>query len=459
MMEASFNTRRCGILLHPTSLPGTAAQGRLNDEALRFLDFLANCGASVWQMLPLGPTASDRSPYQSPSSFALNPELLDRDFAEPLELSMPPPHFRDFLQHNAYWLDDYALYCALKQQHLQRSWVDWPEHLRDRNTAALLVFAEAHAQLLDEIKREQYLLHLSWQRIKAHAKRLEIKLFGDLPIFVAHDSADVWAHRDLFNLDQNGQPLTVAGVPPDYFSATGQRWGNPHYRWDRMAQDGFQWWLQRLTQQLERFDWVRIDHFRGLEAYWEIPASEHTAVNGHWQPGPGTALLNAFKARFDALPIVAEDLGIITPAVNALRKQFGLPGMKILQFAFDNDARNPYLPHRHSKNCVVYTGTHDNDTTLGWFNSLRPETQQHCLNYLNHPQEAMPWPLIQTALASVANTTILPMQDLLGLDSSCRMNTPGTTVNNWQWRFQWEQVDSGLAQKMKALNGLYGRGT
>jgi len=249
----------------------------------------------------------------------------------------------------------------------------------------------------------------------------------------------------------------VAGVPPDYFSALGQRWGNPLYKWPAHAAEGFAWWKSRLRKTLEMVDIVRIDHFRGFAAYWEIPASEHTAINGHWQPGPGAALLEAFKARFDALPIVAEDLGIITPAVNALRKQFGLPGMKILHFAFDSDANNPYLPHRHSKNSVVYTGTHDNDTTLGWFNSLRPETQLHCLNYLNHPQENMPWPLIQTALASIANTAIVPMQDLLGLDGTHRMNIPGTTINNWQWRFQWDQVVEGLAQKVKALNGMYGR--
>jgi 4-alpha-glucanotransferase len=278
-----------------------------------------------------------------------------------------------------------------------------------------------------------------------------------MPIFVAHDSAEVWARRDLFDLDEQGQPNTVAGVPPDYFSETGQRWGNPQYDWERMQADGFIWWKERLGSQLELFDVIRVDHFRGFEAYWSIPAEEETAINGHWIKAPGDELFEALQERYGELPLVAEDLGIITPEVDALREKYGLPGMKILQFAFEGGPENPYLCHNHQKNTVVYTGTHDNNTTVGWFNECSPELIAHIMDYMAHPQEEMPWPLIRASMASVAKLAVVPMQDVLGLDAEHRMNTPGTAEGNWRWRFKWEWITDEVREKMRHIISLYGR--
>jgi 4-alpha-glucanotransferase len=484
-MLDSFKHRRTGVLLHPTSLPGPAAQGQLNQEAFNFIDFLHDSKVSIWQVLPLGPTHEDGSPYQSYSAFALNPKLLDltvlkqwpflpaSELTDCLAGNNPLQavyhlfmtcadqeqllRFSHFKSTHQYWLEDYACYCCIKQNHGHTSWVDWPAPLRDREAKALAEFTHKQATEMDIIRFEQFVLYTIWHSIKGYATLKKIALFGDIPIFVAHDSADVWANRSLFHLDAQGSPMTIAGVPPDYFSANGQRWGNPHYCWQAMAKDDYAWWIRRLAHNLLLYDMVRIDHFRGLESFWEIAADEATAINGKWVKAPGKKLLSLFQKHFRALPIVAEDLGIITPEVEALRDHFHLPGMKVLQFAFDSDANNPYLPHNHVKCSVVYTGTHDNNTSAGWFAQLDEATRNYCLAYLNYPKEPMPWPLIQSALASIAQIAIIPMQDLLAGGSEQRMNTPGTTQGNWCWRFQWQQLPKGLSRHIEKLNILYGR--
>ena len=481
--------RRAGVLLHPTSLPGGEGVGDLGPDAFRFIDFLADGGFSVWQMLPLVPTHDDLSPYQGLSVHAGNPLLIslsqlqawgwlqqpalenEHNFIQ-YRLNALKVAYRGFLAHateevraeflqfvekHRAWLEDYALFQAIRQAHGGGSWLDWPTELRDREPQALQNVSEKLAEAIDYIRFEQFVFFRQWAHLREHAQQRGILLFGDMPIFVAHDSAEVWAHREYFTLNESGHADVVAGVPPDYFSDTGQRWGNPHYRWERMQQDEFQWWKSRIATQLEMFDWIRIDHFRGFEAYWEIPATEETAMHGRWINAPGDELFHSLHKQFDPLPLVAEDLGIITAEVEALRKKYKMPGMKILQFAFGGDAFNPYLPHNHRVDSVVYTGTHDNNTTLGWYKNLPPETREHLLQYLGNSSEKMPWPLIRSALASVASVAIIPMQDLLGLDGEHRMNTPGTTDENWRWRFEWSQVDAGLTSKTNQLMRLYGR--
>ena len=437
---------------------------------------------AVWQMLPVGPTAADGSPYQSASVHAGNRRFIaaaplvaagwldaaDANGEVDAWLALAWRNFRtsatprarreleDFCRHQASWLEDYALFAAL-QDDRPGGWWTWPTGLRDREPQAM---AEARARLHERIalvRFEQFLFFAQWAELKAHANARGVRLFGDMPIFVAHDSAEVWAHRDLFSLDDRGLPTVVAGVPPDYFSATGQRWGNPLYRWDVLERNGFQFWIERLRTQLELFDLVRIDHFRGFEAYWEIPASEPVAVHGRWVQAPGRTLFERLHEVYDPLPVVAEDLGVITPEVEALRDGFGLPGMKILQFAFSGGASNPYLPYNHPERAVVYTGTHDNDTTLGWFAGLSDGERAHVEDFLGHPTEPMPWPLIRCALASPARLAILPMQDLLALDGRHRMNLPGTHQGNWLWRLDWEQIPPALASRTRHLVALYGR--
>ena len=457
-------------------------------EARRFVDFLHSAGVSVWQMLPLGPTHEDRSPYQCLSVHAGNIDLLSmEDLAERgwLDAALKSDDFdavrrREYLvlvregfeaaatdgdhadylafkQEQAAWLDDYTLYQAIRQTRQSVSWPEWPVELRDRSTAAISEFRSRHAPLIEQACFEQYLFFMQWQALRDYAHRQGVLLFGDVPIFVAHDSADVWAHRDLFTVDANGGLEVVAGVPPDYFSATGQRWGNPLYRWDRIEAGDFSWWLQRFRTQLSLFDIIRLDHFRGFEKYWEIPAAADTAINGRWVEGPGAALFRRLQQEFGRLPLVAEDLGSITPEVDALRHDFDLPGMKILQFAFDGGPDNPYLPHHHEVSSVVYTGTHDNDTTLGWYQGRDAAGQQVVLDYLGYPTEAMPWPLIRAALASVARLAVLPLQDLLALDGEHRMNTPGNSGDNWSWRYTPEQVPAELAGQLRHLISLYDR--
>lgn len=486
LAHSPLASRRAGILLHPTSLPGPGACGELGADAYRFIDFLADAGQKVWQVLPLGPTHEDRSPYHSFSAFAGDPELISLQLLnewgllEQVPLGIPfgekqnyiaraydrfQHHGDEILHHdwnrfreeNALWLDDYARFRVLKQLHRGKGWTQWPSALRDRNSDVLAELDRQELSRMDLERFEQFLFFRQWRQIKHYANERGIIIFGDLPIFVAHDSADVWARRDYFKLDEEGNPLAVAGVPPDYFSETGQRWGNPLYDWEKMEQDGYDWWLQRLRFQLAMFDLIRIDHFRGFEACWEIPADEKTAINGHWVKVSGEALFEKLHEHFDPLPIVAEDLGIITPDVEALRDQFSLPGMKILQFAFGGNADNPYLPHNHVANSVVYTGTHDNDTTLGWFISLDDKTRAYVDEYLGNPAEAMPWPLIRRAYASVSRLVIVPMQDILELGSDARMNIPGTSVGNWQWRFKWGQLGEDSAERMRQLVNLYQR--
>jgi len=449
------------------------------------VDFLASCGASVWQMLPVGPTQSDGSPYQTSSAHAGNPRLISLEpMLERGWLREPPADTSDeaklaalresrvgfhergqpedrrelaaFKRENAYWLDDYALFRALREEQ-GRCWWEWPEPLRHGDPAALEEARRRLGKNIVYIQYEQFLFFSQWQALRRYANGLGIKLFGDIPIFVAHDSAEVWARPADFDLNPDASLRVVAGVPPDYFSATGQRWGNPLYRWSEMQADGFRFWLDRVRTQMRLFDLIRIDHFRGFESYWEIPASEEHAIKGVWVKALGDELFERLHQRFGALPLIAEDLGIITDEVDALRRKYRLPGMKVLQFAFSGEADNPYLPFQHDRDFVVYTGTHDNDTTLGWYRALEPDTRAYVDDFLGHPVEAMPWPLIRTALGSRSDLAILPLQDILCLDGAHRMNVPGTSEGNWTWRFTWSQVPSWLSARMRYLIGLYGR--
>ena len=481
-----FERRRAGVLLHPRSLPSRFPEGGdLGPDAHRFLAFLHASGFSVWQMLPTCPPHDDGSPYQALSVHAGNPCLISLDvlqqrgllqagdiqserevalaaaakrFAQLLKSETDTAlAFNCFCDDNAHWLDDFALFIALREAHQHRAWFQWAAPLRQREASALSAQRNLLAERIDAIKFEQFEFYRQWQELHTEAKALDIALFGDMPIFVALDSVDVWAHQELFDLDAEGQPRTVAGVPPDYFSPSGQRWGNPQYDWQRMQQDGFAWWLARIRSQSQYFDLLRIDHFRGFEAYWEIDAKCETAVDGRWVKAPGEALLNAIAEAFPNLPVVAENLGLITPEVEALRHKFNLPGMSVLQFAFDGSRDNPYVPHRHSQLDVVYTGTHDNDTTLGWHRQLDEVTRARVDDYLGYPREAMPRPLVRAALASVSHLAIIPMQDLLELGSEHRMNMPGTKEGNWRWRFDWQQVDDALHGRLHHYLKLYGR--
>ncbi|MGE0387647.1 MAG: 4-alpha-glucanotransferase [Gammaproteobacteria bacterium] len=456
-----IRARGAGVLLHPSSLPG----GTL-DAGARFVDFLAAAGLTWWQMLPVNPADEVGSPYQSCSAFAGDIRLVvdtgdpapPDQWREQLAADAPAAaEFERFRQRERDWLEDYARYRALKDRHGGAPWWQWPEPLRDRDAGALARF---DADAVDEIGArafEQYVFFARWRGLREYARARGVRLIGDLPIFVAHDSADVWAHRQQFKLGADGHPRVVAGVPPDYFSELGQRWGNPVYDWDAIARSGYRWWAARVRTQLQLFDRLRLDHFRGFLAAWEIPADSATAVNGAWQPGPGRALFDALRDQNGALPFIAEDLGIITADVTALRRELALPGITVLQFGFDGSAANPYLPHNHERDTLACTGTHDNDTTASWFLSLDERTQRHVCEYLDADAADMPWSLIRAALASVARLAVIPMQDLLALGSGHRMNTPGTNVGNWRWRFAWDEVPADLAHRMRALNRLYGR--
>lgn len=479
--------RRAGILLHPTSLPGPFPRGIICHDAYRFVEFLDQAGMSVWQMLPLGICHSDLSPYQALSAHACEPSMISLDWLRDRNLlndsideftferhhhllkiawaqlqtkktSTLYKKFRKFIEQHAYWLDDFALFMAIRDHNDQAPWYEWPINIREREASALDIAKKNYKEEINFHSFLQFIFFQQWHDFKQYASDHGILLFGDLPIYVALDSADVWAHRELFMLNEDGQPRYVAGVPPDYFSETGQRWGNPQYDWAAMQTDQFKWWQQRLQTQLELFDVIRVDHFRGFEAYWEIDAKAETAIDGKWIEAPGEALLQTLSDRFHSLPLAAEDLGTITEKVTKLREQFHLPGMKVLQFAFDGDPKNFYLPPHHEFNSVVYTGTHDNDTTLSWYEQLDQHTQEYIYNYLGcNPNEAMPWPLIRAALASVSCLAMLPMQDVLGLGQGQRMNTPGTTEGNWQWRFSWDQVNPNLASSLSSLCKQYNR--
>jgi 4-alpha-glucanotransferase len=486
-MAHVLNQRRAGVLLHVTSLP----KGDLGEDAFQFVDFLAKTGATVWQTLPLNMPHSDGSPYQCLSAHAGNPaficlETLQRqgwlsegDFRSALDregliqkafanfnqrnLPQAQADFARFCQRQSHWLDDFSLFMVLRKQYQCSCWYDWPAPLKLHQSEAI---RQAHADFADEVALVKFTQHLffeQWHALKAYANNQHIALFGDIPIFISYDSADVWAQPELFKLDKELNMTVVAGVPPDYFSETGQRWGNPHYRWDVMEADGFQWWLARMRTQNAMFDMVRIDHFRGLEAAWEIPASEPKAIQGEWVVAPGEALLQAIKKHLPLVTLVAEDLGVITPEVDALREAFHLPGMKILQFAFDGSPDNPYLPARIPENSVVYTGTHDNDTTLGWFLSLSATQKQPFYQYMqeqlgvDESAVSMPFDLIEMAMASKAQLAIIPMQDILHLDGNHRMNTPGTVENNWLWRFDWAQLSDEMEVDFTRAVTKYGR--
>ncbi len=493
-------TRASGILLHPTSLPGPHGSGDFGVAATHFVDWLVSAGQSLWQILPLGGIGPGNSPYMSSSAFAGNVLLIDlsalqqRGWLRPddvlpaqafqqqrLDFAAVVPWrmhrlrraatafarvahaddrvaFDEFCTHQASWLDDYALFMALADAHAWQPWSDWEPLLVRRDARAMGLARAQHAGAIAFWKFCQWCFFEQWFRLKAYANDRGVRIVGDAPIFVAYQSADVWSRQELFDLGADGRPPVVAGVPPDYFSATGQRWGNPLYRWDAHAAEGYAWWTERLRRTVELVDIVRIDHFRGFVAYWEIPASEPTAVAGRWLPGPGAALFEAVEAALGKLPIIAEDLGVITPEVDALRRRFDLPGMRVLQFAFGGDNANAYLPHNYSTNSVVYGGTHDNNTSVGWWDAASAAERAHVCNYLAVDGHDIAWDLIRSACASVADTAIHPMQDVLELGAEHRMNLPGKGEGYWEWRFTWEQVRPEHAARLKHLSGLYRRG-
>ncbi len=490
--------RSSGILLHPTALPGPFRIGDFGGEAFLFIDFLARAGQSVWQILPLGPTGYGHSPYNALSAFAGNPALIDlrqlvdcgdldnkrlnAAITESATSNFDQTHalkntllleagrhffakpaaarhhdFDTFCREQTDWLEDFSLFMALRNTFAEQAWCEWPEELRTRQPQALKEWQDRLEESCQLYNYQQFIFAEQWHKLKAYANRSGILIFGDIPIFVAYDSADVWANQRLFQLDDQGQATAIAGVPPDYFSATGQRWGNPLYRWDQLAEEDFHWWLRRFESQLKNSDMVRIDHFRGFQACWSIPPSEETAINGQWEVVPGRKLFEKLREQRAALPIIAEDLGIITPEVEQLRDDFGFPGMKILQFAFDSGPDNPYLPENHTANSVVYTGTHDNDTTLGWWRSLTKAQRNRIRDYLGTHRPTMPWELIRLAMASAANLCIIPCQDILSLGKEARFNTPGYAAGNWNWQMTPEGLTDELTNRLRKLTEEYHR--
>jgi 4-alpha-glucanotransferase len=502
-------SRSGGILLHPTSLPGSYGIGDLGPQAYRFVDWLASTGCTLWQILPLGPTGFGDSPYQCFSAFAGNPylisfdSLLEEGLLRREDLADPPgfesqrvdfgrlipwkmallqtafsrflreqqgetlrPHdkalsaeFEAFRAANASWLDDYALFMSLKEANGGGAWNGWAKPLRQRKQSALATARKQHSENMLRHSFYQFLFFRQWNKLRGYAHERGIKIVGDIPIFIAYDSADAWAHPDLFFLDNDSLPTVVAGVPPDYFSATGQLWGNPLYRWDVHRQSGYAWWLERFRSVLKFVDVVRLDHFRGFAGYYEIPYGAPTAETGQWMTGPGKDFFATISRELAggesaALPIIAEDLGVITPDVVELRDHFNLPGMRILQFGFSG-ADNPFLPHNYVTNCVAYTGTHDNDTACGWFASAPPEEREFALRYLNSDGTDFAWDLIRGVWSSVAVYAVAPMQDLLSLGTEARMNYPSRLGGNWEWRMQAEDLNDALAERLRERNQLY----
>ena len=495
--------RSSGVLLHPTSLPGRYGIGDLGPSAFRFVDWLADAGCKIWQILPLGPTGYGDSPYQCFSAFAGNPYLISPDFllrddllhpddlAEiqdfpvdkvdygsiiPWKLNLlerafirfksaPWPvrqEYERFCAENVSWLSDYALFMALKEANGGGAWDGWPETLRKRDSNSLARAGKGHAEAVERFTFYQFVFFRQWEALRAHAHQRGLKIVGDIPIFVAYDSADVWAHPDLFYLDESGQPTVVAGVPPDYFSQTGQLWGNPLYRWDVLKSRDYDWWIARFRAVLRQVDIIRLDHFRGFAGYWEIPAGSKTAETGRWAPGPGEDFLSVVETSLSentidfraGLPIIAEDLGEITPDVIALRDQFELPGMKILQFAF-SDPDNNFLPHNYPVHCVTYTGTHDNDTARGWYETAPEHERDFARRYLYTDGSNFSWELTRAAWASVAVYAIAPMQDLLGLGTEARMNFPSKLGGNWGWRMSGDELSQDLQGRLRELNYLF----
>jgi 4-alpha-glucanotransferase len=492
--------RASGVLLHPTSLPGPHGSGDLGPAARHFVDWLVAAGQKLWQILPLAGVGPGNSPYMSMSAFAGNVLLVDladlrahgwlRDDelagapagdAQAIDFAAMVPwrherlaraaarfaaggskedraDFAAFCDEHAGWLDNHALFMTLAEQQAGREWSDWPAPLARREPAALAEAAARHAGLVAMHRFCQWRFYRQWQQLRRYANERGVRIVGDAPIFIAYHSAEVWARPDLFELDERGKPAVVAGVPPDAFSATGQLWGNPLYRWAAHQQDGFAWWVERVRRTFELVDVVRIDHFRGFAAYWEIPAGQPDAVRGRWVPAPGAALFEAIERALGPLPIIAEDLGVITPDVVALRERCGFPGMRILQFAFGSGSGNVYLPHNHEPATVVYTGTHDNDTTRGWWEHGATDAERHHLReLLATDAREVHWDLMRAALASVADTAIVPMQDVLGLSSEARMNFPGQRDGWWRWRFGWDQVQPRHAARLAHLTRLYRR--
>lgn len=443
-MNNPLKQRLAGVLLHPTSLPS----GKIDEQAIYWLDFMQHAGLSVWQVLPLGVPQQSLSPYLCNSAFAMNPALVENH----TDIDNTDQDFIRWCKQQSYWLADYADYSILREEHQLLPWYDWPEAYKYRDEAAIRDLRKDKQEAIQAISWQQYQLDKRWQEVKQEASKRGISIFGDMPIFVAHDSADVWANRDCFLLDELGQPKLVAGVPPDYFSETGQRWGNPHYDWKHLESTGFEWWMQRMEHHYRLFDIVRIDHFRGLQASWMIDANCPTAIDGYWEEVPGDALLTALKARLGDVPIVAEDLGLITEAVTALREKFELPGMSVLQFSFDAFEDNPHKPKNIDTSRIAYTGTHDNDTTLGWYEALETHEQDFVWESLEKDNDGdICRALIDTALASEACLAVVPLQDFLKLDTSARMNTPGTVENNWLWRFEWKDIPEALADEIKQV--------
>jgi 4-alpha-glucanotransferase len=457
--QGPLAVRRAGVLLHITSLPSATGHGDLGPEAYRFVDFLAAAGCTVWQVLPLVPThEEDGSPYNALSAMAGSSDLVSRELAEEQGLLGPETldaeelaAFVAWCKENDYWLDPYVEFMTLRQLLGHAPWTTWEPGLRDRDPDRVAEVLAPHAHETLQLRFEQWVFARQWRDLRAYAAERGVLFFGDVPIFVSHDSADVWASRELFELDEEGQPVTVTGVPPDYFAEDGQRWNNPHYNWEAMAADGFAWWRRRIRRQRELFDLVRIDHFRGFEAAWHVPAEAETAKDGHWVRGPGGDLLAALVEVAGPGRLVAEDLGVITDEVDALRLAHGLPGMKVLQFAFDGSEDNPYLPERHGEQSVVYTGTHDNDTTMGWWAEQDDETRARVRSFLADPEEPMPWALIRLTLFSTARLAVIPAQDLLERGADSRMNTPGTDEGNWAWQAPLGAFDAELADRLRGL--------
>jgi 4-alpha-glucanotransferase len=443
-----LDRRRAGVLL-----PMSALDAALGRGGRACVDWLADAGFSVWQVLPAGPVGEDGSPYWVRSDFAGNPAFIDQQ-----ELPDPnAPPDAEFLAASSAWLSDYALFEALSSAHGGAPFWHWPVPLRDRDAGALTRARRELAGAVSRIEHEQYAFYVQWNRLREYAAARGVRIFGDLPFYVGPSSAETWAHRKFFQLKPNGEPALVGGVPPDYFSELGQLWGNPVYDWQALQGSGFAWWLARVRAQLQRLDLLRIDHFRALAAYWAVPAGAPDARGGSWLPTPGAQLLQRLHEEFGDLPLVAEDLGVITADVLALKNGFSLPGMRVLQFAFDGDMSNVHLPHLHERNCVVYTGTHDNDTTMGWYSSLDHSSAARVDFYLRITQGAMPEALIRAALGSVGLLAVIPAQDLLGLGSAARLNTPGTASGNWTWRLPAGALDTRLAEYYARLNGAFGR--
>lgn len=498
--------RQSGILLHPTSLPNNQGIGTLGAEARDFLDFACRSGIKLWQVCPLGPTGYGDSPYQCFSAFAGNPLLIDLealvkegllnrdaltsmanlpqdkvDFGAviPQKIHVLQEAWKQFESRKAIkqsfqnmanrlaayrknhrgWLEDYGLFMALKDRFDGKSWNFWPQDIRDRQEAGLKHYRYELKDAIDFHVFIQWLFFEQWTGVKAYAATCGVKILGDMPIFVAYDSADVWTRRDLFQLDDQGLPTAVAGVPPDYFSPTGQLWGNPLYNWEKHKAENFSWWVEVIKEKLKLYDYLRIDHFRGFAAYWAVPFGDPTAQNGKWIPAPGMELFTAIRAALGNAPIIAEDLGLITPDVVDLIKSFGFPGMKVLQFAFDSAEGNDHVPHNYQPHSLVYTGTHDNDTVRGWFLSAREEDRVRTREYLNlrEAEKDIHWGFIRAAYATVATIAVIPLQDVLGLDASGRMNTPGSLGNNWGWRYKKNDLKGAMADKLRELARTYGR--